>query len=957
MAFERLCSRLALRLVLILVSYANLVSPAEAQGAACQPEWSPQFGAAPGVVGGILAEQVFDDGNGPALFVCGWFPRAGGVACHGVARWDGAHWSNVGGGIGGVGAPNTLPFAAAMAVFDDGSGPALFVGGNFSTAGGVPALNIAKWDGVHWSAVGNGLGSAPGVYAPFVNALAVFDDGQGSALYAGGSFESSGGTMLKGIAKWDGTNWLPVGSGVHVNNGDSVLCLRVCDLGSGPRLYAGGRFQSMNGHSAHGLARWDGSTWSALGSGVNGGVNSLCTFADASGLALYVGGSFNTAGGITSYGLARWSGTSWSGIAGTLIGSWLVRSLATFDDGTGSALYVGGNLSNPAGMGSAGIVKWTGTQWYAVGGGVNGYLSAAALVVHDDGSGPSLFVGGDFPYARGVYAGGAAKWNGTQWSTLGGDASAIPDTILALATHDSGSGPSLYAAVANDLAIGPQVRGVRMWNGSGWSWIASATNGNSLVNTLASFDGGTGARLFAGGSFLALDGVAAQGIAQWDGQQWSPLGTGLGTTLGSGGSAHVAALCVHDDGSGPALYAGGRFDSAGGVPAYSIARWNGTQWSPVGTGFGPPSSPWVINEVQSLAVHDDGHGPALYAAGSFAMAMGAPADFIAKWDGTQWSQVGCLATDSISVVSALVSYDDGSGPKLYACGSFDSIGGNAANGLARWDGVQWSEFGGGVTGVSQAAAVYSMCVFDDGGGSRLFVSGDFDHAGGQSANRIARWDGQAWTGMQSGLDAPASAMTVFDDGVHGSRLCAAGSFRDSPAGDTHIASWGCSAQVVGGFCFGDGSSSTQVACPCANTGVAGRGCENSVATGGAQLRASGDAFADTLNLTAQGEPAGALTIFLQGDAQNPAGVLFGDGVRCVAGALKRLYVKSAIGGSATAPGPSDPSIRQQSASVGDPIAHGTRRWYQALYRDPDASFCPAPQGGTFNASGGIEVRW
>ena len=110
-------------------------------------------------------------------------------------------------------------------------------------------------------------------------------------------------------------------------------------------------------------------------------------------------------------------------------------------------------------------------------------------------------------------------------------------------------------------------------------------------------------------------------------------------------------------------------------------------------------------------------------------------------------------------------------------------------------------------------------------------------------------------------------------------------------------------------------------------------------------------------LSSSGELSNALSIFLQGNAHIANGVVFGDGVRCVAGTLKRMYAKSALGGVVSAPATGDPSIRQQSANLGDPIAPGTRRWYQIYYRDPSASFCPAPLGGTFNVSNGIEVRW
>ena len=154
------------------------------------------------------------------------------------------------------------------------------------------------------------------------------------------------------------------------------------------------------------------------------------------------------------------------------------------------------------------------------------------------------------------------------------------------------------------------------------------------------------------------------------------------------------------------------------------------------------------------------------------------------------------------------------------------------------------------------------------------------------------------------------------------------------------------------YCAGDGTLST--ACPCGNDGGAGRGCENSTGGGGARLEASGSVYPDSVVLASSGELPSALSIFLQGDASNPAGIVFGDGVRCVAGSLKRLYVKNASGGAVSAPGAGDPTISARSAALGDAFTIGATRFYQVYYRDPDGSFCPTL---TFNVTNGIRIGW
>ena len=157
------------------------------------------------------------------------------------------------------------------------------------------------------------------------------------------------------------------------------------------------------------------------------------------------------------------------------------------------------------------------------------------------------------------------------------------------------------------------------------------------------------------------------------------------------------------------------------------------------------------------------------------------------------------------------------------------------------------------------------------------------------------------------------------------------------------------------FCAGDGSAG---ACPCANSGSLGRGCQNSATTGGASLAAMGTASlaGDSLAITSSGELAQVLSIYLQGDSP-VAAVAFGDGRRCVGGSLKRLYVLNATGGVVSAPPVGGPSISARSAALGDPIATGTARYYQVYYRDPSTTFCPAPTGGTFNVSNALCVLW
>ena len=159
------------------------------------------------------------------------------------------------------------------------------------------------------------------------------------------------------------------------------------------------------------------------------------------------------------------------------------------------------------------------------------------------------------------------------------------------------------------------------------------------------------------------------------------------------------------------------------------------------------------------------------------------------------------------------------------------------------------------------------------------------------------------------------------------------------------------------FCFGDGS---QAGCPCANDSPAGagRGCLNSDGTSAQLVDAGAASLAnDTLVLTSAGELPTALSIFLQGDQPLATPAVFGDGLRCVGGSLKRLYAENAVGGVVSEPDPGEPSVSARSAELGDPLAPGARRYLQVYYRDPALAFCPSPPCNSWNVSSGLILDW
>lgn len=414
----------------------------------CEPQWNHGIAGSGPVFpipgsGGVTASFIYDDGTGPALYIGGDFPSFNGVpGTQGIARWDGESWSSVGGGVSLGGR------VEAFAVYDDGTGPALYVGGSFTDAGGVANTeNIAKWDGVSWSATQSFPSLSGSVYDLEV---ATLNEAEGPRLYAGGYFFGT-----SGVRKFNPANdtWQIVGG---TNNGGYVLDLQQFTENGTPYLYAAGSFSSMNGGASN-LSRYNGSTWSGGGLSTNqfGVVHKLHVHDDGSGPALYAGGLFTTIGNVPASKIAKRVGNSWQSL-GTGIGGpqpcptcqVLCWAMATFDDGTGPALYVAGNFSQVDGQSIYRLARWDGASWSAVGTGPGGPGQEPAPVVKDmttfngcgglaPGTPEVLFLVGKFDLMNGVDNRSVAQLSACSGGVLGdlnGNGTVdLPDLNLVLA--------------------------------------------------------------------------------------------------------------------------------------------------------------------------------------------------------------------------------------------------------------------------------------------------------------------------------------------------------------------------------------------------------------------------------------------------------------------------------------------------------------------------------------------
>ena len=199
--------------------------------------------------------------------------RAGSDSSY-VARWNGASWQSLGGTLNG--------FIGALTVYQG----LLVAGGDFDTAGGVPANSIAAWNGTTWAPLGSGI--AGGLNSTG-SVMALTADA--TTLVAGGEFLSAGGVPAVNVARWNGTTWGPLAGLEHPSSYVYVKALTMYE----EMPVMGGVF------FVNPVRRWSGSEWVPM-STLDGEVLCFTTYNGS----LIAGGYFPPSGSHTANGVARW---------------------------------------------------------------------------------------------------------------------------------------------------------------------------------------------------------------------------------------------------------------------------------------------------------------------------------------------------------------------------------------------------------------------------------------------------------------------------------------------------------------------------------------------------------------------------------------------------------------------------------------------------------------------------
>jgi hypothetical protein len=294
-----------------------------------------------------------------------------------------------------------------------------------------------------------------------------------------------------------------------------------------------------------GITKWNGSTWSDVGTGVNGEVDALAIYNGE----LYAGGRFTIAGGVAVSYMAKWNGTAWFDVEGGT-DSYVV-SMTVYNN----ELIIGGYFLN-ANIPANYIAKWNGTSWSPLGSGMGGSQGQVmALTVYNG----NLIAGGFFSTAGGSVANRIAQWNGSSWSVLG---SGINNVVYALTVYNG----NLIAGGLFANAGGNSANDIASWNGNSWSNLGAGVGGGfyPYVLSLTTY----GNDLYVAGLYTIAGNLTTNGIAKWNGSTWSGLGSGFFNTANVCG-AYASTIYNNN------LVCGGIFSGAGGNGAGNIAQWDG----------------------------------------------------------------------------------------------------------------------------------------------------------------------------------------------------------------------------------------------------------------------------------------------------------------------------------------------------------------------------------------------
>ncbi|MCA8976494.1 MAG: hypothetical protein KDC98_17370 [Planctomycetes bacterium] len=535
------------------------------------------------------------------------------------ASWDGTTWQGV---------PGAPAFTCVTCMTQRANGD-IVVGGSLNST-----YQVQSWDGSSWQQLG-AVPDKPLVLAGLAN---------------GDVLVSTTGTTAPGIFQWTGVSWLQrTRLPAILQFGLAIAAVP----GLAPDAFmVGGNFTTYGSTAAtaRGLLLWDGVAWTASPGGLSGGVDGFCAMANGDVIA---GGTFTQIGGVPATNVARWNGTTWSAVGNAPSG---VYEVAALDSGEifagtfyGTYRWAGSTwqqISTTTTWGllarrngrivawDADITEWDGTGWTTIPGARN------IIDVVEAPNGDLIAIGRSWPFLPlTTYI---ARWDGSSWTDLD------PTQQLTYPPDLVGIGPGGSVVVSWTVHTTPPTIGIMEFDGTSWHSINGGFD-NQIMDLLTLPDGD----LVAMGLFQTTGGPATSAfIARWDGTAWNdvaggpgqpvwdaamrpsgeifvsfggffgrtfalatspclPRSTALGNGCpGSGGANRLTALTWPQVGA-PYLARGTELPATGfvvdviGLQASTVALSTLTPLAPVGcTGFVSPLANSILSPVDGLAIRE-----------------------------------------------------------------------------------------------------------------------------------------------------------------------------------------------------------------------------------------------------------------------------------------------------------------------------------------------------------------
>ena len=562
---------------------------------------------------------------------------------------------------------------------------------------------------------------AKGFNAPGTNNIITALDADQHFIYATGLFNRiTGGNRSYKLAKYDGIEWTAFTDSlngpdfpmeVKVRNGvvwvaDTKGLLRYngswqliantanlpvydFDFDAAGNIYIVGSFTSVNGTAFSGIAKYNGTNWSGLGSGISSGA---VWGIHCNGGNVYVAGEFTNAGGVTCTGFAKWNGSSWSSLntGGMILGP--DSHFAEFNN----EIYLS-SLSSTTGFNQFNrVFKYTGSTLVQLGGNFDSDIHHLRFVNN------RLYVTGNFNTCGSTPVNHLAYWDGTNWVDAGQGLNFI--------TNDIAANPNctMVAGNASNYFDSYFYQNAAIWKLN--KWMPTGNGMNGTINSLLV----DGQYVYAGGNFTDAGGLTAR-VVRWDGLQWDTLKGGLEIKV-------IRDMAIFRD----TLYIGGNFTDPATLGGRYVAKWDGTQWVEI------PGD--VNSEVFALEVYNN----ELYIGGAFTAMGSGPANQIVKYNGSIWTNLSSATNNTVKVIK----FDQNG--IMYVGGGFTTIGGIQARRIAKFDGTTWSEVGSGVDNFVNAIGISPN--------NELYIGGQFNLGNNVGfLNHIAKLNGTTLQAVNGGF--------------------------------------------------------------------------------------------------------------------------------------------------------------------------------------------------------------